>query len=56
LRVRDDGRGFDPAAGPEGYGLAGMKARAQRIGASMVVDTAPGTGTAIEVDVPTGAG
>ncbi len=53
LRIRDDGKGFDAAAVPEGHlGLAGMRARADKIGASFQVVSRPGQGTTIEVLVP----
>ncbi|GGY37003.1 histidine kinase [Streptomyces omiyaensis] len=57
LDVRDDGRGFDPAAPPVpgahgGFGLAGMRARAERLAGALAVESAPGEGTAISVRVP----
>ncbi|MFB6841649.1 sensor histidine kinase [Streptomyces sp. NPDC056361] len=58
LDVRDDGRGFDPAARREqggtggGFGLDGMRARAERLTGSVTVETAPGEGTAISARVP----
>ena len=53
LRVMDDGRGFDPAAVPDGHlGLAGMQSRAERLGGRLLVTTAVGVGTTIEVVVP----
>jgi signal transduction histidine kinase len=56
LRIADDGKGFDPARVPEGHlGLAGMGARADRIGARFSVKSVPGQGTTIEVLVPDAA-
>ena len=53
LRVVDDGRGFDPAAVPDGHlGLAGMQARAERLGGRMSVTSARDQGTTIDVVVP----
>lgn len=54
LRLRDNGRGFDPAApGPEGhYGMAMMRERAQVGGGTFHVTSAPGNGTVIEVRFP----
>jgi two-component system, NarL family, sensor histidine kinase UhpB len=60
LRVRDDGGGFDPAAGtrrrngqprgrPGGLGLSGMRERALLVGGSLDVFTTPGAGTTIEL-------
>ena len=53
LRIVDDGKGFDAATVPDGHlGLAGMRARADKIGASFQVTSKPGAGTTIEVTVP----
>ena len=55
LRIADDGKGFDAAAVPDGHlGLAGMRARAAKIGASFEVTSEAGRGTTIEVAVPDG--
>jgi PAS domain S-box-containing protein len=53
LRIADDGKGFETASVPDGHlGLAGMRARAEKIGASFEVDSRSGQGTTIEVIVP----
>ncbi|MEV7280954.1 sensor histidine kinase [Streptomyces sp. NPDC093111] len=57
LDVRDDGHGFDPAAVPArhrtgGFGLHGMRARAERLAGSLALETEPGHGTAISARVP----
>ena len=60
LDVRDDGRGFDPLAvshrtartGSGGFGLDGMRARAERIAGDVTVESEPGGGTAISARVP----
>jgi signal transduction histidine kinase len=56
LVVRDDGRGFDPAAAPSGpgphFGLLGMRERAAKIGAAMDLASSPGRGCMITVDLP----
>ncbi|MCP2311986.1 ATP-binding protein [Kitasatospora paracochleata] len=57
LDVRDDGRGFDPAHRPAptvhgGFGLAGMRARAERVAGVLEVESEPGYGTAISARVP----
>jgi signal transduction histidine kinase len=50
LRITDDGVGFDVGRfDGDGFGLAGMRERAQAIGASFEVSSRPGGGTAIEV-------
>ena len=53
LKVTDDGRGFDPALVPDGHlGLAGMRARAEKLGGRIAVKSTLGQGTQIEVVVP----
>jgi signal transduction histidine kinase len=56
LRVSDDGKGFDPAVSPQGYGLAGIRARAHVIGAAATIETAPGAGVVVQIDVPAADG
>ena len=51
LVVRDDGRGFDPAAA-DGFGLNGMRARADQVQGLLTVHSDPDTGTTIELEVP----
>ncbi|MFF8832325.1 sensor histidine kinase [Streptomyces sp. NPDC015131] len=56
LDVADDGRGFDPAAvapsGPRGHGLPAIGARAEQLGGTLTVESAPGEGTVLSVSVP----
>lgn len=60
LDVVDDGRGFDPATdGPAaagehdgGFGLPAMRARAQSLGGTFTVESAPGQGTAVAISLP----
>ncbi|MER6916141.1 sensor histidine kinase [Streptomyces sp. NPDC000594] len=57
LDIRDDGRGFDPLAavprtGSGGFGLDGMRARAERVAGALAVESEPGQGTAISAHVP----
>ncbi|MET8804585.1 sensor histidine kinase [Streptomyces sp. NPDC004546] len=52
VSVRDDGRGFDPAAVSRGYGLAGLRARAAEVGGTASVRSAPGDGTTVTVRLP----
>lgn len=57
LRVVDDGRGFDPAAvrrAGRRLGLVSMRDRAAGVGGSLTVESAPGKGTAVEMEVPGG--
>jgi signal transduction histidine kinase len=54
LEIRDDGRGFDPAAGHPGhFGLDSMRSRAAEIGALLTITSTPGSGTLVRVCVPT---
>ncbi|MGA2512370.1 MAG: GAF domain-containing sensor histidine kinase [Candidatus Limnocylindrales bacterium] len=61
LRIEDDGLGFDAelfAVGPERwphFGLAGMRERAESVGGSVVWRSGAGTGTRVELHVPTGS-
>jgi signal transduction histidine kinase len=53
LSVRDDGTGFDPSAGGNGgLGLASLRERAQKLGASLEIKSAPRSGTRVIVIVP----
>ena len=49
LIVEDDGAGFDPAGGTEGFGLLGMQERAALVGANLQIESSPGQGTTILV-------
>lgn len=60
LDVRDDGIGFDPDAPPErrtsassgGYGLRAMRQRIEGVGGSLAVESEPGEGTTLVVELP----
>ncbi|GAA4550893.1 sensor histidine kinase [Amycolatopsis samaneae] len=58
LDVVDDGVGFDPAllpaagSGGAGFGLAAMRTRAQSLGGTLTLETAPGRGTALAAQLP----
>ena len=56
LSIADDGVGFDPPAvgarGERTFGLDTMRERAETVGAKLVVTSAPGRGTTVEVDFP----
>ncbi|MEV6133351.1 GAF domain-containing sensor histidine kinase [Streptomyces violaceusniger] len=57
LRVADDGRGFDPSAvrrAGRHLGLVSMRDRAGGVGGALTVESAPGMGTVIEMEVPGG--
>jgi signal transduction histidine kinase len=58
IEIEDDGEGFDPAdaAGEpgslRGIGLLGMRERIEILGGTVVVDSEPGRGTRVVIDVP----
>lgn len=54
LEILDDGTGFDPLTEPEGVGLAGMRERVAEVGGTCFVESAPGEGTRVVVEVPLG--
>lgn len=49
LTVRDDGGGFSPLAESSGFGIRGMKRRADGIAASFRIRSSPGHGTFVAV-------
>ncbi len=51
LRLVDDGRGFDPHAEHEGFGLIGMKERVDRMNGEFTIRAKPGVGTEILVEL-----
>jgi signal transduction histidine kinase len=61
LRINDDGVGFDPAAAArllsEGhFGLAGMRERVEMVGGHLTIDSAPGKGTSVAVEMANRSG
>jgi ligand-binding sensor domain-containing protein/signal transduction histidine kinase len=56
LEVADNGVGFDPASRVDGNGLASMRRRADRLGASLAIDARAGAGTTVTLATPIGAG
>ncbi len=55
VEVSDDGRGFTPGSlglDQEGYGITAMHERAALAGGRLTVESAPGQGTRVRVDVP----
>jgi signal transduction histidine kinase len=57
IEIEDDGRGFDPdaAARREGrrpWGLMGIRERAEILGGTARIESAPGQGTHVEVRIP----
>ncbi|MDQ6855378.1 MAG: GAF domain-containing sensor histidine kinase [Actinomycetota bacterium] len=57
ITIRDDGAGFDPGARAireRRLGLTSMRERAEGLGGTLVVESAPGAGTTVRVEVPGG--
>jgi len=54
IRIQDNGRGFDPTqtAGEGHFGLRFMRERAESLGGRLQVDSSPGEGVCIEVEIP----
>jgi signal transduction histidine kinase len=50
--VHDDGRGFDALTQTPGLGLIGMTERVRALNGRMTVDSEPGGGTLISVELP----
>ncbi|BCJ35163.1 histidine kinase [Actinocatenispora thailandica] len=58
LDVRDDGRGFDPAApaarrSDGGFGLIAMRQRIEALAGGLTVESEPGLGTTVSARIPT---
>ena len=56
LRINDDGVGFAPAAvarllGEGHFGLVGMRERVEMVGGQLSIDSAPGKGTTVAVEM-----
>jgi signal transduction histidine kinase len=52
VEIEDDGKGFDTNNVPEGHGLANLRERAATMRADMQLDSRPGRGTTITLDIP----
>ncbi|WP_433789734.1 sensor histidine kinase [Actinoplanes sp. CA-252034] len=53
LEVNDDGRGFAADTTPAGHGLPLMRRRLREAGGTLHIDSVPGAGTHIRIEVPT---
>jgi signal transduction histidine kinase len=53
LVVEDDGTGFDVSAPTSRFGLAGIRERVEMLGGTLRIESAPGSGTAVVVDLET---
>ena len=56
IAIEDDGKGFDQAVeatqGSRGLGLVGVRERVARLGGTLRLETKPGSGTRLLVDLP----
>jgi two-component system sensor histidine kinase UhpB len=52
LSVSDDGEGIAAAQLDSSFGIRGMRERALLVGATLMIDTAPGQGTTVRLVVP----
>lgn len=52
ITLEDDGAGFEPEPAADGQGLLSMNRRALELGATMKIDSTPGVGTRIRLDIP----
>jgi signal transduction histidine kinase len=50
--VTDDGEGFDPGSADLGFGIMGMRERAELCGATLRIESRPGSGAVVEVRAP----
>ena len=54
VEIADDGVGFDPEQAElgRGHGLSSIKDRAERLGGTLVIDSAPGSGSHLYITLP----
>jgi signal transduction histidine kinase len=52
VEVIDAGAGFDPAAAPQGFGLASAREQVTRLGGTLEIAAAPGAGVTARVRLP----
>lgn len=50
--VSDNGKGFDPAAHGDGMGLGNVRSRTAALGGDLHIDTTPGHGSTISIELP----
>jgi two-component system sensor histidine kinase UhpB len=55
LQVSDNGSGFAFDEEGKGLGLSGMRERALLVGGTLEIDSSPGRGTTVKLEVPAGA-
>jgi signal transduction histidine kinase len=52
LMIEDDGKGFDVNAHRDGYGLHNLDARTRLMHGTMNIDSQPGKGTSVLIEIP----
>lgn len=52
VEIRDDGCGFDPEHSNSGSGLKSMRRRVETLGGSLKIDSQPGVGATVTLQVP----
>jgi len=52
LQIEDNGAGFAQHNGLHGFGIRGMRRRADSISAAFRIQSQPGNGTRVEIDAP----
>lgn len=51
LELSDDGRGFNPNANHDGFGLIGIRERVEGMAGNLLIRSAPGKGTYVRIDL-----
>ncbi|HYK47558.1 MAG TPA: two-component regulator propeller domain-containing protein [Parafilimonas sp.] len=54
LMMEDDGKGFDVTAHKDGYGLHNLDARTRLMHGTITIDSHPGKGTSVLIEIPYG--
>ena len=54
LTVHDNGQGFTPGSGGDGFGIVSMRERARELGGVLTVTSSAGHGARIQADLPLG--
>jgi signal transduction histidine kinase len=52
LLIEDDGRGFDVDSQKDGYGLHNLDIRTKLMNGTMTIDSQPGKGTSVLIEIP----
>ncbi|MEJ7739505.1 MAG: ATP-binding protein [Chitinophagaceae bacterium] len=52
LMIEDDGRGFDVSNHKDGYGLHNLDTRTKVLNGIITIDSQPGKGTSVLIEIP----